>query len=91
MTNVAAIAGYALQEALRRRVFLVVLVLTTAFLGLFWLGASTAFDEVRIDLDEVLFTPFGPEGMSKDGTIRCKLKITEAGDLTVRLHGYETK
>lgn len=47
MTNVAAIAGYALQEALRRRVFLVVLVLTTAFLGLFWLGSAKAFDEAR--------------------------------------------
>ncbi|HZN61234.1 MAG TPA: hypothetical protein VFC90_02395 [Planctomycetota bacterium] len=49
------------------------------------------YDEVRIDLDEVLFTPFGSEGLSKDGTIRCKLRITEAGDVTFRLHGYVTK
>ena len=47
MTNVATIALYALQEALRRRVFLVVLMLTAAFLGLFWLGATQAFEEAR--------------------------------------------
>ena len=47
MTAVAIVAAYALQEALRRRVFLVVLVLTAAFLGLFWLGSSKAFDEAR--------------------------------------------
>jgi Cu-processing system permease protein len=47
MRNVLAIAWYALQEALRRRVFLVVLLLTAAFLGLFWLGADKAFDEAR--------------------------------------------
>jgi hypothetical protein len=47
MTNVATIAMYALQEALRRRVFLVVLVLTAAFLGLFWLGSDKAFEEAR--------------------------------------------
>ncbi len=47
MRNVATIALYALQEALRRRVFLVVLVLTAAFLGLFWLGATQAFQEAR--------------------------------------------
>ena len=47
MTNVATIAAYALQEALRRRVFLVVLVLTAAFLGLFWLGSDQAFEESR--------------------------------------------
>jgi Cu-processing system permease protein len=47
MTGVTTIALYALQEALRRRVFLVVLVLTTAFLGLFWLGSDKAFEEAR--------------------------------------------
>jgi ABC-type transport system involved in multi-copper enzyme maturation permease subunit len=44
--NVAIIAGYALQEALRRRIFHVVLLLTILYLGLYWLGADTAFDEV---------------------------------------------
>lgn len=47
MTAVATVVGYALQEALRRRVFLVVLALTAAFLALFWLGSSKAFDEAR--------------------------------------------
>jgi Cu-processing system permease protein len=39
------IVGYALRESLRRRVFLVVLVLTAGFLGLYWLGAREAFDD----------------------------------------------
>jgi Cu-processing system permease protein len=42
---VATIVGYTLQEALRRKVFFVVLVLTAAFLGLYWLGARFAFRE----------------------------------------------
>jgi Cu-processing system permease protein len=45
MTGAAAIVGYALRESLRRRVFAVVLVLTAAFLGLYWLGAREAFDD----------------------------------------------
>jgi Cu-processing system permease protein len=40
------IAGYALQEALRRRIFHVVLLLTAVYLGLYWLGADSAFEEV---------------------------------------------
>src|ERR687896_82588 len=47
MSAVPIVAAYALQEALRRRVFLVVLVLTAGFLGLFWLGADKAFEEAR--------------------------------------------
>ena len=46
MTGVLVVAGYALQEALRRKVFAVVLLLTLAFLGLYWLGARQAFQEV---------------------------------------------
>ena len=38
MSSVLTIAGYGLQEALRRKVFAVVLLLTVAFLTLFWLG-----------------------------------------------------
>jgi Cu-processing system permease protein len=45
VTGVAVVAGYALQESLRRRVFAVVLVLTIAFLALYWLGADQLFDE----------------------------------------------
>src|SRR6185312_1721522 len=35
-----------LQEALRRRIFHVVLLLTALYLVLYWLGANTAFNEV---------------------------------------------
>ncbi len=45
MSAVLVIAGYALRESLRRRVFLVVLVLTGGFLALYGLGASAAFHE----------------------------------------------
>jgi ABC-type transport system involved in multi-copper enzyme maturation permease subunit len=38
VSSVLTIAGYGLQEALRRKVFAVVLLLTVAFLTLFWLG-----------------------------------------------------
>src|SRR5438552_16753082 len=38
MSSVLTIAGYGLREALRRRVFGVVLILTVGFLTLFWLG-----------------------------------------------------
>lgn len=41
------IAAYALRESIRRKVFAVVLLLTVAFLGLYWLGASKAFDETE--------------------------------------------
>jgi ABC-2 type transport system permease protein len=46
----AVVAAQALQEALRRRVFAVVLALTAVFLGLYWLGARKAFEETRNDL-----------------------------------------
>jgi Cu-processing system permease protein len=42
-----AIVGYALRESLRRRVFAVVLGLTVAFLALYALGATQAFDDAR--------------------------------------------
>jgi ABC-2 type transport system permease protein len=44
---VPVIMGYALQESLRRKVFLIVLVLTAAFLALYALGAWYAFDSVE--------------------------------------------
>ena len=54
MTDVATVAAYALREAVRRRIFHVVLVLTAAYLGLYWLGVDTAFS----GLDE--FEPVQP-------------------------------
>ncbi len=47
MSGIPVIVGYALRESLRRRVFLVVLVLTAAFLGLYALGTKEAFDAVE--------------------------------------------
>ena len=47
MTAVRTLAAYGLHEALRRRAFLVVLLLTVAFLALYWLGTSVALREAR--------------------------------------------
>ena len=47
MSAVGVIVRYALEESLRRRVFLIVLLLTAAFLGLYALGTREAFEEVE--------------------------------------------
>jgi Cu-processing system permease protein len=44
---VSVIARYSIGEALRRRVFLVIVVLTAAFLALYALGSKAIFDEVK--------------------------------------------
>jgi ABC-type transport system involved in multi-copper enzyme maturation permease subunit len=49
MSAVPTIVRYGMQEALRRRIFAVVLLLTLAFLLLYWLGTRELF----IHLDEV--------------------------------------
>jgi Cu-processing system permease protein len=46
VTAVWTIAGYGLREALRRKVFLVVCLLTIAFLVLYWVGTRYAFHHV---------------------------------------------
>ncbi|HKD33867.1 MAG TPA: ABC transporter permease [Gaiellaceae bacterium] len=46
MSSVLTIAGYGLREALRRKVFAVVLLLTVAFLGLFWLANHFLFEHI---------------------------------------------
>jgi Cu-processing system permease protein len=46
MTGVLVVAGHALRESLRRRVFAVVVVLTLAFGGLYTWGASELFKDV---------------------------------------------
>jgi len=48
-------------------------------------------DEVKIQLDEQFFTPFGVEGLNKDAFIRGKLRFTPEGEVTFRLSRYETK
>ena len=47
MSQTVVVAAYALRESVRRRVFLVVAVLTVGFLYLYWLGAKRAFDETE--------------------------------------------
>ena len=47
MNGLRIVAGYALREALRRRVFVVVIVLTAAYLALYALGVDRAFQETE--------------------------------------------
>jgi ABC-type transport system involved in multi-copper enzyme maturation permease subunit len=68
------IAGYALQEALRRRIFHVVLLLTAVYLGLYWLGSDTAFEEVarfdeNLPVEEQELTGGTLFGLSMFGTL----------------------
>jgi Cu-processing system permease protein len=46
MSQMAVIIGYAMREALRRKVFAVVLLLTVAFLFLFWLANHYVFRDI---------------------------------------------
>lgn len=46
MRSVGVIVGYAIRESVRRRVFVVVVLLTLAFLGLYGLGVRQAFKEL---------------------------------------------
>ena len=47
MSGVPVVIGYALRECLRRRVFVVVLVLTVGFLALYALGTHMLFEEIE--------------------------------------------
>ena len=74
MRAVPIIAVYALQEALRRRIFHVVLLLTALYLVLYWLGANSAFDEVArnengLPVDEHELTGGTLFGLSMFGTL----------------------
>ena len=74
MRGLLTVAAYGLQEALRRRIFHVVLLLTLLYLGLYWLGATTAFDEVRksqgtLPLDDEELTGGTLFGLSMFGTL----------------------
>jgi Cu-processing system permease protein len=46
LLDIRIVAGYALREAVRRKVFVVVVVLTLAFLALYTYGSNQAFHEV---------------------------------------------
>jgi Cu-processing system permease protein len=45
--SIGVIAGYGLREALRRKVFVVVLLLTLGFLGLYWLANHYVFRDIE--------------------------------------------
>jgi hypothetical protein len=47
MSAIPTIVAYGLREALRRKVFAVVLLLTLGFLGLYWLANHYAFRDVE--------------------------------------------
>ncbi len=57
MRGIPIVVGYSLRESLRRRVFLVVLVLTVVFLGLFALGTNEAFDVAERQYSDQGFVP----------------------------------
>jgi Cu-processing system permease protein len=46
LSRVSALISWALREAVRRRIFVVVSLLTAAFLALFWLGTHQAFTHI---------------------------------------------
>ncbi len=63
MSGAAVIAAYALRESMRRRVFVVVLILTVAFLGLYGVATEAAFDTLTeeqsgefLDVDDQVLT-----------------------------------
>jgi ABC-type transport system involved in multi-copper enzyme maturation permease subunit len=72
--GVGIVIGYALQESLRRRVFVIVLLLTLVFLGLFALGSNQAFKEVEQSplvtlVDEQTLTGATLLGLAMFGTL----------------------
>ncbi len=62
MNSIATIVGYGLREALRRKVFVVVLLLTLGFLALYWLANHFAFRDV-----ESIEPPAGIDGRTFAG------------------------
>ena len=83
MSGAIVVVGYALREALRRRVFAVVVVLTLAFLALYWLGAREAFEDtsgfatgVENVVDTKAFTGATIFGMAMFATLFLGIVLT---------------
>ena len=53
--------------------------------------AAVKHDEIRIQLGEQYFTSLGADGSVKDGFIRGKLRISDAGEVVYRLNRFETE
>ena len=76
MRAIPIVVDYSLRESLRRRVFLVVLVLTAAFLGLYALGTKEAFDIVESqDLDGSVDDPFSVDERELTGATMFGLSM----------------
>jgi Cu-processing system permease protein len=74
VSSVLTIAGYGLREALRRKVFVVVLMLTIAFLALFWLANHFLFQNVEniqppLGIDARAFAGATTLGLAMFGTL----------------------
>lgn len=83
MSGALVVVGYALREALRRRVFAVVVLLTLAFLALYWLGAREAFKDtsgfatgVQNVVDTRAFTGATIFGMAMFATLFLGIVLT---------------
>ncbi len=74
MREILVIAGYGLREALRRKVFVVVLLLTAGFLVLFWLGNHFLFQNISginppVGIDARAFAGATLFGLAMFGTL----------------------
>jgi Cu-processing system permease protein len=74
VSSILTIAGYGLREALRRKVFTVVLLLTVAFLALFWLANHFLFENLTnigppIGVDARTFAGATIFGLAMFGTL----------------------
>src|SRR5207247_1520667 len=74
VSAVLTIAGYGLREALRRKVFAVVLLLTLGFLLLFWLGNHFLFENLSgvqppVGIDARAFAGATLFGLAMFGTL----------------------
>jgi len=74
--DVAVIAGYALRESLRRKVFLIVLLLSVAFLALYGVGVWRAFEDTagfvapdQLGLDSTVVTGATVLGLAMFATL----------------------
>jgi ABC-type transport system involved in multi-copper enzyme maturation permease subunit len=75
MRGIPIVIGYSLKESLRRRVFLVVLVLTVVFLGLYALGTNEAFQAVESRLGAERDNPLGVDDRELTGATMFGLSM----------------
>jgi Cu-processing system permease protein len=75
MRGIPIVIGYSLKESLRRRVFLVVLVLTVVFLGLYALGTNEAFKAVESRIGAERGNPLGVDDRELTGATMFGLSM----------------